>query len=117
MKRIEAIVRPDRLGEIASYLEGAGLSGFTISDVRGHGRAPERTGEYRGHSYELLVTHKLLVTVYVEDNEVDAACAAISQGAATGQVGDGLIAVSDVVTMYRISRPAEPASEVIPTPG
>jgi nitrogen regulatory protein P-II 1 len=111
MKRIEAIVRPDRLGEVASYLEAAGLSGFTISDVRGHGRSPERTGEYRGHSFELLVTHKLHVTVFVEDDEVEKAIQAISAGAATGQVGDGLIAVSDIVAMYRISAAAAAADE------
>ena len=103
MKRIEAIIRPDRLGEVAACLEAAGLSGFTISDVRGHGRAPSGAGEYRGHTYELLVTHKLLVTVYVEQDEVDKAVSAISAGASTGQVGDGLIAVSAVDSMYRIS--------------
>lgn len=103
MKRIEAIIRSERLGEVAACLEATGLSGFTISDVRGHGRAPERTGEYRGHSYELLVTHKLLVTVFVEDDEVEHAVGAISAGAATGQLGDGLIAVSAVDSMYRIS--------------
>ncbi|HEY5014136.1 MAG TPA: P-II family nitrogen regulator, partial [Acidimicrobiia bacterium] len=69
----------------------------------GHGRAPERTGEYRGHSYELLVTHKLQITLFVEDNEIDKAVAAISSGASTGEIGDGLIAVSSVDSMYRIS--------------
>ena len=103
MKRIEAIIRSERLGEVAACLEQAGLSGFTISDVRGHGRAASGSGEYRGHSYELLVTHKLLVTVYVEYHEVDMAVGAISAGASTGQVGDGLIAVSPVDSMYRIS--------------
>ncbi len=103
MKRVEAIIRSDRLGEVAACLEQASLSGFTISDVRGHGRAAGGAGEYRGHTYELLVTHKLLVTVYVEDDEVDAAVGAISAGASTGQVGDGLIAVSTVDSMYRIT--------------
>jgi nitrogen regulatory protein P-II 1 len=103
MKRVEAIVRSERLGEIAACLEAAHLSGFTISDVRGHGRAPERTGEYRGQTYEMLVTHKLQITLFVEDDEIDRAVAAISSGAATGEVGDGLIAVSSVDTMYRIS--------------
>jgi nitrogen regulatory protein P-II 1 len=103
MKRIEAIIRSERLGEVAACLEAAGLSGFTISDVRGHGRAPGGTGEYRGHSYKLLVTHKLLVTLFVEDDEVEVGVGAITAGAATGQVGDGLIAVSSVESMYRIS--------------
>jgi nitrogen regulatory protein PII len=103
MKRVEAIIRPERLGEVAAALEEAGLHGFTISDVRGHGRAPEKTGEYRGNAYEMLVSHKLLVALFVEDDEVDEALGAIASGAATGQVGDGLVAVSEVVSMYRIS--------------
>ncbi len=47
MKRVEAIVRPERLGQIAAELEGHGFKGFTISDVRGHGQSPEKVGEYR----------------------------------------------------------------------
>ncbi|MGZ4714124.1 MAG: P-II family nitrogen regulator, partial [Acidimicrobiia bacterium] len=90
-------------GEVASLLEQKGLSGFTISDVRGHGQSPERTGEYRGHSFEMLVTHKLLIQLFVEDDEVDVAVTAIAAGASTGQLGDGLVAVSEVTTMYRIS--------------
>jgi nitrogen regulatory protein P-II 1 len=103
MKRVEAIIRPERLGEVAAMLEEAGLHGFTISDVRGHGRSPERTGEYRGNAYEMLVSHKLLVSLFVEDGEVENALGAIAGGAATGQVGDGLVAVSEVTSMYRIS--------------
>jgi len=103
MKRVEAIIRSERLGEVAACLELAGLSGYTISDVRGHGTAASGTGEYRGHSYELIVTHKLLVTIFVETDEVDSAVRAINAGAATGREGDGIIAVSSVEAMYRIS--------------
>ena len=71
MKRIEGIIRPERLGEVASLLESAGFSGFTMSDVRGHGQLV-RTGEYRGQTYEMLVNHKLMITVFVEDDEVEA---------------------------------------------
>jgi nitrogen regulatory protein P-II 1 len=108
VKRVEAIIRPERLGEVAALLGEAGLHGFTISDVRGHGRAPEKTGEYRGNAYEMLVTHKLLVALFVEDEEVEDAVGAIAAGASTGQVGDGLVAVSEVTTMYRIT--ATPAN-------
>jgi nitrogen regulatory protein P-II 1 len=103
MKRVEAIIRPERLGEVASNLEAHGLAGFTISDVRGHGNSPERTGEYRGNVYEMLVTHKLAIALFVEDEEVDVAVAAISGGAHTGAVGDGIISVSEVAAVYRIS--------------
>jgi nitrogen regulatory protein P-II 1 len=110
MKRVEAIIRSERLGEVAALLGSEGLAGFTISDVRGHGRSPERTGEYRGNAYEMLVTHKLQICLFVEDDEVEKAVGAIAGGAATGQVGDGLVAVSDVVQMYRISAIATPVS-------
>ena len=110
MKRVEAIIRSERLGEVAAMLGSEGLEGFTISDVRGHGRSPERTGEYRGNAYEMLVTHKLQICLFVEDDEVEKAVGAIAGGAATGQVGDGLVAVSDVVQMYRISAIATPVS-------
>jgi nitrogen regulatory protein P-II 1 len=110
MKRVEAIIRSERLGEVAALLGASGLAGFTISDVRGHGRTPEKSGEYRGNSYEMLVTHKLLICLFVEDDEVEKAVGAIAGGAATGEVGDGLVAVSDVVQMYRISTIATPVT-------
>ena len=115
MKRVEAIIRPERLGEVAALLGEAGLHGFTISDVRGHGRAPEKTGEYRGNAYEMLVTHKLLVSLFVEDDEVEDAIGAIAGGAATGQIGDGLVAVSEVTTMYRITGAASDANQAATT--
>src|SRR4051812_23999665 len=102
MKRIEAIFRPERLEDVAASLDAAGFRGFTISDARGHGRSAERTGEWRGVAYEMLVTHKLAIQVVAEDAEVEAVCAAIARGAATGSVGDGLITVSDVVAVIPI---------------
>lgn len=103
MKRIEAVIRPERLGQVAALLGEAGITGFTISDVRGHGLAPQATGEYRGHTFEMLVAHKLLVTVFVDDDEAEAAVKAIAGGGATeSQFGDGFVAVSEVSAMYRI---------------
>ena len=84
MKRIEAIIRPERLGQVAALLASAGITGFTISDVRGHGHSPQASGEYRGHTFEMLVAHKLAISVYVDDAEVEAAVSAIAGGGATG---------------------------------
>jgi nitrogen regulatory protein P-II 1 len=103
VKRIEAIIRPERLGQVAALLESGGINGFTITDVRGHGSSPQATGEYRGHQYQMLVAHKLLVAVFVEDDELDTAIAAIAGGATTGKPGDGFVAVSEVTATYRIS--------------
>jgi nitrogen regulatory protein PII len=89
MKKVAAVFRPDRLVAVSQQLEAAKFGGFTVTDVRGHGQSPERVGEWRGQTYELHVTHKLMVEVIVEDNEVDAAVKAILSGAHTGAVGDG----------------------------
>jgi nitrogen regulatory protein P-II 1 len=102
MKRVEAIIRPDRFDNVAAILEDEGYSGFTIADVRGHGRSPEKVGEWRGQTYELHVTHKLQIAIIVEDDEVEGVVTAIVSGARTGNVGDGLITVTDVATVVSI---------------
>ena len=102
MKKVSAVFRPERMEAVSQSLEGAGYGGFTISDVRGHGQSPEKVGEWRGQTYELYVTHKLLIEIVVEDGEVDGAVTAIIRGAQTGQVGDGLITVSDLAAVFSI---------------
>ena len=103
MKRIDAILRPERVDRVAELLDEAGFHGFTISDARGHGRSPDRVGEYRGVTYELLVTHKIALTVIVDDDEVETAVNAIARGASTGSIGDGIITVSALDAAYQIS--------------
>lgn len=105
MKRVEAIFRPDRLDNVVASLDEAGFHGFTIADARGHGRSPERVGEWRGVPYEMMVTHKLTITVFVEDDEVEPVVRAISRGASTGSLGDGLISVTDLAAVYPIRAP------------
>lgn len=111
MKRVEAVIRPERLGQVSAELEAHGFKGFTISDVRGHGQSPEKVGEYRGQTYELHVTHKLAIAVIVEDKEVGAVVTAIVKGAYTGRVGDGLITVSDILGVYQIRAGVPSGSE------
>jgi nitrogen regulatory protein PII len=102
MKKVEAVFRPERLDNVSAALEASGYSGFTIMDVRGHGQSPEKVGEWRGQTYEISVTHKLLVEIIVEDTEVEGVVAAILAGAHTGEVGDGLITVADLAAVYSI---------------
>ena len=113
MKRVEAIFRPERLDHVVASLDEAGFHGFTISDARGHGRSPDRVGEWRGVSYDMLVTHKLVITVYVEDAEVEPVARAIIRGAATGSLGDGFIGVSDLAAVYPIrARQPQPTNSL-----
>ena len=110
MKRIEAVIRPERIDRVAETLDEAGVHGFTISDARGHGRSPDRMGEWRGVTYEMLVSHKIAITVIVDDDEVETAVMAIAKGAATGNVGDGLITVSALESVLQISAYSAPGA-------
>ena len=116
MKKVAAVFRPDRLDAVSQSLEEAGYAGFTISDVRGHGQSPEKVGEWRGQTYELHVTHKLLIELVVEDGEVEAAVKAILRGAHTGAVGDGLITVSDLTAVYSIRTGGEAVATTAASP-
>src|SRR5438477_12943619 len=102
MKKVEAVFRPDRLEAVSASLETAGYGGFTIMDVRGHGQSPEKVGEWRGQTYELHVTHKLMIEIIVEDTEVDGAVKAIMAGAHTGAGGGGLGTVSHLAAGYSL---------------
>ena len=117
MKKVAAVFRPDRLDAVSQQLEAAKFGGFTVTDVRGHGQSPERVGEWRGQTYELHVTHKLMVEVIVEDSEVDAVVRAILAGAQTGAVGDGLITVSELASVYSIRTGAAgvPGAPAVPS--
>jgi nitrogen regulatory protein PII len=110
LKRIDAIVRPERLDFVIESLNEAGFHGFTIADARGHGRSPERVGEWRGVPYEMLVTHKLSIAVIVEDDEVEGAVNAICRGGATGALGDGLVTVTELVAVFPIRAQAAGAA-------
>jgi nitrogen regulatory protein P-II 1 len=112
VKKVTAVIRPDRLDEVSLTLERAGLGGFTITDVRGHGQSPSATGEWRGSAYEIHVTHKIEIGVIVDDEEVIACVNAIISGAYTGNVGDGLVTVSDLAAVYQIraGAPEAPAA-------
>jgi nitrogen regulatory protein P-II 1 len=114
LKKVEAIFRPEKLESVAASLDAAGFHGFTVTDARGHGRSAEKVGEWRGVAYEMLVTHKLQISVVAEDEEVEAVARAIAQGAATGQVGDGLITVIDLAAVYPIR--SGPLTSGMPTP-
>jgi nitrogen regulatory protein P-II 1 len=101
MKRIEAIIRPSALRAVLDGLKAVGYSGVTVSEVQGHGTQKGITESYRGQSVEGLLP-KLLVTVVVGDKQVNKVTLIISRTARTGEIGDGKIFVSPVLTALRI---------------
>lgn len=107
MKRIQAVVRPEKLEAVQHRLSEIGFHGMMVVDVRGHGSESSSVGEYRGATFAMSVKHKLMVDLVVEDEEVPGAVEAISAAARTGNVGDGLIFVMDVAAVYQIRTAAE----------
>ena len=102
MKRIEAIVRPERLEDIVEKLEALGHSGITVSQVEGHGRQKGIIEQFRGKEYKLLFIPKVKIEAVVSDHLVEGIIEAIIAAADTGNVGDGKIFVSDVLDAVRV---------------
>jgi len=102
MKLIKSIVRPNKVDEVKDALEKIGISGMTVTEVRGHGKQKGHTAIYRGKEYNVSLLPKMQIEVVVPDNLVDDAVAAIIQAARTGEIGDGRVFVIPVEQSYRI---------------
>jgi nitrogen regulatory protein P-II 1 len=102
MKKIEAIVRHFKLEDVKNALIENGISGMTITEVRGFGRQKGHTEMYRGTEYRVDFVPKVKVEVAVDDTKLETAVNAIIKAAQTGQIGDGKIFVSDLEETVRI---------------
>jgi len=102
MKKIEAIIKPFKLEEVKEALLDLGVSGMTVSDVKGHGRQQGHTELYRGAEYVVDFLPKLKIEVIVSDALVSAVTDALIKSAKTGKIGDGKIFVCDVEKVVRI---------------
>jgi nitrogen regulatory protein P-II 1 len=102
MKKIEAIVRHFKLEDVKNALIENGISGMTITEVRGFGRQKGHTEMYRGTEYRVDFVPKVKVEVAVDDMKLETAVNAIIKAAQTGQIGDGKIFVSDLEETVRI---------------
>jgi nitrogen regulatory protein P-II 1 len=102
MKKIEAIFKPFKLDEVREALSEIGVSGLTVTEVKGFGRQKGHTELYRGAEYVVDFLPKVKVDVVVPDNLVENAIDAIVKAARTGKIGDGKIFVSGVDQVIRI---------------
>ena len=112
MKKIEAIVRHHKLEDVKNALSGAGVTGMTITEVRGFGRQKGHTEMYRGTEYRVDFVPKVKIEVVVDDAKAAGAVDAIVKVAQTGQVGDGKIFVTKLDEAVRI-RTGETGSDAI----
>ena len=102
MKKVEAIIKPFKLDDVKEALTGLGVSGMTVSEVRGFGRQKGHTELYRGGEYTVDFLPKIKVEVVVPDNLVAKVMDVLASAAKTGSIGDGKIFVHPVETAIRI---------------
>jgi nitrogen regulatory protein P-II 1 len=112
MKLITAIIKPFKLDEVKEALKASGASGITVDEVRGFGRQGGHTETYRGAEYKIDFVPKVRLQVVIDDDRVDEVVATITGAAATGQIGDGKIWVTDVERVIRIRTGDEGADAV-----
>jgi nitrogen regulatory protein P-II 1 len=102
MKKIEAVVKPFKLDEVREALSEIGVTGLTVTEVKGFGRQKGHTELYRGAEYVVDFLPKVKVEVILGDAMVDRAIEAIVKAARTGKIGDGKIFVTTVEQVVRI---------------
>ena len=102
MKKIEAVVKPFKLDEVREALSEVGVTGLTVTEVKGFGRQRGHTELYRGAEYVVDFVPKTRVEVAVRDDLVDRVTDAIIGAAKTGKVGDGKIFVTNIERVVRI---------------
>ncbi len=102
MKKIEAIIKPFKLDEVREALSEIGVTGLTVTEVKGFGRQKGHTELYRGAEYVVDFLPKVKVEVVVPNDLVDRAIEAVIKAARTGKIGDGKIFVTGIETVIRI---------------
>jgi nitrogen regulatory protein P-II 1 len=112
MKKIEAIVKPFKLDEVKEALQGIGIQGMTVTEVKGFGRQKGHTELYRGAEYVVDILPKIKIVVVVSDELADKAVQAIVEAANTGRIGDGKIFVYEIQEAIRI-RTGERGSDAV----
>jgi nitrogen regulatory protein P-II 1 len=102
MKKIEAIVKPFKLDEVKEALGDAGITGMTVTEVKGFGRQKGHTEIYRGSEYTVDFLPKIKIELVVGDDQLDSAVDMIIKAAKTGKIGDGKVFVTTIDEAIRI---------------
>jgi nitrogen regulatory protein PII len=102
MKLITSIVRPNKVEEVSDALQKLGITGLTVTEVRGHGKQKGHTAIYRGKEYTVNLLPKMELQVVVDDKNTEDVIKAIMQSARTGEIGDGRVFVSSIEQSFRI---------------
>lgn len=112
MKKIEAIIKPFKLEDVKDALADIGITGMTVSEVKGYGRQKGHSELYRGAEYVVDFIPKIKMELIIAAEQVDTVISTIVEAARTGKIGDGKIFVSDIDKIIRI-RTGETDNEAI----
>jgi nitrogen regulatory protein P-II 1 len=112
MKKIEAIIRPEKLDEVLKAIESTGYSGVMITEIKGHGKQKGIVQQWRGGEYRVSFLVKMKIEIVARNKDVEKIKAAIAAVAKTGEIGDGKIFIYDVADAYKI-RTGETGEEAI----
>ena len=102
MKQITAVIKPFKLDEVKDALKAAGVQGMTVTEAKGFGRQGGHTEVYRGAEYQVDLVPKVRLEAVVDDALVGAVVDALVAAAATGEIGDGKVWVTEVTEITRI---------------
>ena len=102
MKLVVAIIKPFKMDDVRSALSEAGISGMTVTEVKGFGRQKGHTELYRGAEYVVDFIPKLKLEIAIEDDQLDSVIDAIIEKANTGKIGDGKIFVTPLENVIRV---------------
>lgn len=102
MKKIEAIIKPFKLDDVREALSEVGITGLTVTEVKGFGRQKGHTELYRGAEYVVDFLPKVKLEVVVKEDQLDRCIEGITKAAQTGKIGDGKIFVTSVEQVIRI---------------
>ncbi len=102
MKMITAVIKPFKLDDVREALSDIGVTGLTVTEVKGFGRQKGHTELYRGAEYVVDFVPKVRLDLAVSDDQLDAVIDVITKAAATGKIGDGKIFVTDLLQVVRI---------------
>jgi nitrogen regulatory protein P-II 1 len=112
MKKIEAIIRPEKLEEVLKAIETTGYSGVMITEIKGHGKQKGLVQQWRGSEYRVSFLTKIKLEIVAKNKDVEKIKAAIASASKTGEIGDGKIFIYDISDAYKI-RTGETGDEAI----
>jgi nitrogen regulatory protein PII len=102
MQVVTAVIKPFKLDDVKEALAGVGITGMSVSEVRGFGRQKGHTEVYRGAEYQVAFVPKTRLEIVVDDDQVDEVVKAIVTAARTGEIGDGKVWVTPASQVVRI---------------